>query len=47
MALAPPALGCVDDDCPALDGASFGLRGNKLAFNDGCIANSKKTINFN
>lgn len=40
LPLPPPALGC-DEDCPALDGTSFGLRGNKLAFNDGCIANSK------
>lgn len=34
------ALGCDDDDCPAMDGASLGLRGNKLAFKVGCIANS-------
>lgn len=40
--LPPTALGCEDEDCPALDGASFGLRGNKLAFNVGCIANSKR-----
>lgn len=40
----PPALGC-DDDCPALDGASFGLRGNKLAFKLGWIANSKNHKN--
>lgn len=41
VSLPPPTIGCDDDDCPALDGASFGLRGNKLAFSDGCIANSE------
>lgn len=46
VAFPPQALGCVDDDCPALDGASLGLRGNKLAFNDGCIANSRKGRKF-
>lgn len=40
LTLPPTAFGW-DDDCPALDGASLGLRGNKLAFNDGCIANSR------
>jgi hypothetical protein len=41
------SVGCVgsplddEEDCPPVCGASFGLRGIKLAFSDGCIANSK------
>lgn len=49
MSFPAAALGCDDEDCPALDGASLGLRGNKLAFNVGCIANStiKKNASVN